>query len=121
MKLFRKIWVIADEVHQEATYTKKFKSIRKVLSQLGNPYNEDLEVISFHSISKGITFEGGLRGGYMELYNIHDIVKQMIYKAKAVRSWSNTIGQVSVGLMVKLKFYNNRLIRQLLKMPQTKM
>lgn len=66
------ILVIADEVYQENIYSKdrKFISFRKVLAEMGPPYNNEVEMISFHSISKGLMGECGLRGGYMEIHNL---------------------------------------------------
>jgi alanine transaminase len=51
--------IIADEVYQENIYTqfKKFISFRKIALEL----SIDSEIYSFHSISKGITGECGLR------------------------------------------------------------
>ena len=39
---------------------------------MGAPANQSLELISSNSISKGISAEGGFRGGYMELLNIEE-------------------------------------------------
>ena len=60
-----KLIIFADEVYQENIYAenKKFTSIRKVYKDL----KLESEIYSFHSISKGITGECGLRGGYMEI------------------------------------------------------
>ena len=56
--------------------------------------------MSFHSVSKGIQGECGLRGGYMELVNIDKEVMQYIFKLKALSICSNTFGQIAVDLMV---------------------
>ena len=37
---------------------------------MGAPYSNKLELASFHSVSKGITGECGLRGGYVEYWNV---------------------------------------------------
>ena len=39
------------------------------------PYN-NIELFSFHSTSKGLLGECGLRGGYTELCNIDEKVKE---------------------------------------------
>jgi alanine transaminase len=98
----KKLFVLADEVYQKNIYSenKKFTSIRKVLKSLGSPYEEDIEMASFHSLSKGLLGECGLRGGYMELHNVESYASKMIYKSKAVNLCSNTIGQIGVGLLV---------------------
>lgn len=49
-----KLFLLADEVYQGNIYTekKKFVSFKKVLSEIGHPYNQ-ICLASFHSISKG--------------------------------------------------------------------
>jgi aspartate/methionine/tyrosine aminotransferase len=61
------IILMADEVYQENIYAegKKFTSFRKVLYDMGEEYN-DVQLISFHSVSKGFLGECGHRGGYFE-------------------------------------------------------
>lgn len=61
----KKLTILADEVYQENIFhpTKKFISFRKTAEEL----KLDCEIYSFHSISKGIFGECGLRGGYMEI------------------------------------------------------
>jgi alanine transaminase len=55
--------------------------------------NLDSEIYSFHSISKGINGECGLRGGYMEITSKLDSkVKAEIQKAKTIMLCSNTLG-----------------------------
>lgn len=71
----KKLVIIADEVYQDNVYDPnvKFFSFKKVRSELPFPYNKT-ELISFHSTSKGMIGESGLRGGYMVLSGIdHDI------------------------------------------------
>jgi len=96
------ILVIADEVYQENIYSKdrKFISFRKVLAEMGPPYNNEVEMISFHSISKGLMGECGLRGGYMEIHNLPQTAEDVMYKLKSIELCSNTIGQLAVQLMV---------------------
>jgi len=66
------IAILSDEVYQENIYTesKKFISMRKVLHDLGEPYSNSVELISFSSVSKGLLGECGLRGGYFETHNM---------------------------------------------------
>jgi aspartate/methionine/tyrosine aminotransferase len=50
---------MADEVYQENVYIKEeipFVSFKKVLKSMGSKYN-DVELFSFHSISKGFVGE----------------------------------------------------------------
>lgn len=44
--------------------------LAQVLAEMGYPYSSSVELISFHTVSKGVYGECGLRGGYMELTNI---------------------------------------------------
>lgn len=60
---------------------KKFISFRKVALEL----NLNVEIYSFHSISKGITGECGLRGGYMEITTkVDPDVHFQIHKSKSI-------------------------------------
>lgn len=103
----KKLYVLADEVYQENIYVnKEFCSMRKALKNLGKPYEDDVELTSFHSLSKGLLGECGLRGGYMEVHNTDEYARQMIYKSKAVNLCSNSIGQIGVGLMVRIYLCN---------------
>ena len=43
-----------------------------------------VELVSFHSVSKGFLGEGGVRGGYMELHNIDPAVATQINKLMSV-------------------------------------
>lgn len=93
--------ILADEVYQENVYAadKKFLSFKKVLRDLGAAYN-NVELISFHSTSKGFTGECGRRGGYMELVNISECAREQLYKLMSINLCSNIEGQLMVGLMV---------------------
>jgi alanine transaminase len=100
--------LLADEVYQENVYTQArgFMSFKKVASNmLQSPDTAKsvaaLEMISFHSVSKGFIGECGIRGGYFELFNIADEVKAQLYKLASLTLCSNTHGQLSVGLMVR--------------------
>eukprot|EP01089_Gocevia_fonbrunei_P007727 TRINITY_DN189_c0_g1_i1.p1 TRINITY_DN189_c0_g1~~TRINITY_DN189_c0_g1_i1.p1 ORF type:complete len:470 (+),score=91.45 TRINITY_DN189_c0_g1_i1:222-1631(+) len=91
--------LLADEVYQTNSYIRPFSSFKKVLRDLGPKYN-DFELISFHSISKGVIGECGKRGGYMECIGIHPQVRDEFYKLASVSLCSNVVGQVIVDLMV---------------------
>ena len=96
-----KLVILADEVYQENIYkeNKKFVSMKKVLNEMPEPYN-NLELFSFHSTSKGFIGECGLRGGYMEFTNINTDVAAQIIKLKSIYLCSNTTGQITTDLMV---------------------
>jgi len=55
-----KVLLMADEVYQANSYVKPFTSFKKVLRQMGKQY-ETLELVSFHSVSKGGIGECGKR------------------------------------------------------------
>jgi len=97
-----KIVLMADEVYQDNIYTegKSFVSFKKVARDMGSKY-DDLELVSFHSVSKGFYGECGKRGGYMELTGFHDSVKQQIYKLASIGLCPNLVGQVIVDVMVR--------------------
>jgi aspartate/methionine/tyrosine aminotransferase len=74
-------------------YTKKSKwfSAKKLVGEMPYPFNL-LELFSFHSISKGLIGECGLRGGYLEGHNIDINVMKEILKLKSIVQCSNTCG-----------------------------
>lgn len=54
----KQIMLLSDEVYQKNIYVdKEFVSMRKALKNLGEPFNSNLELISFHSLSKGLLGE----------------------------------------------------------------
>lgn len=98
------IVLMADEVYQENIWKTgaKFYSFRKVAYDMGLlKESNGLQLISFHSISKGFLGECGLRGGFFELNGIDSDVADQIYKLASISLCSNTVGQVAVGVMVQ--------------------
>ncbi len=95
------ICLMADEVYQDNIWKKnaKFVSFRKVAYDM-KAFDNGLQLISFHSVSKGFYGECGLRGGYFEMIGIPDDVRQEIYKLASISLCSNTIGQVTMGLVM---------------------
>jgi alanine transaminase len=65
------ILILADEVYQENVYEDgaEFVSFKKVVADR----KSSVELVSFHSVSKGLQGECGLRGGYMELVNLEPV------------------------------------------------
>jgi alanine transaminase len=63
------------------------------------PYR-DVEMFSFHSTSKGLMGECGIRGGYTEMSNISNDVKEQLLKLKSIFLCSNSTGQLMTELMV---------------------
>jgi alanine transaminase len=91
--------LLADEVYQANIYTQKeFISLKQVVRELGNSF-DDLELISFHSTSKGLIGECGRRGGYMEVCGIHPEVRAEMIKLASIYLCPNLDGQVMTQLM----------------------
>ena len=95
------IVLLADEVYQRNVYAddKEFLSAKKIV--LETPGCENLQLVSFHSTSKGTIGECGRRGGYMELHNIDKYVQAQLYKLASSALCSNMPGQIAVSLMVR--------------------
>ena len=95
------IVLLADEVYQRNVYVddKEFVSAKKVV--LETPGCENLQLVSFHSTSKGLIGECGRRGGYMELHNISPYVQSQLYKLASSGLCSCVTGQIMTSLMVK--------------------
>jgi alanine transaminase len=102
----RNLLIFADEVYQANIYseTKKFHSFKKCLRELqrdseGEDF-ENVQLVSFHTVSKGLIGECGQRGGYVEYVGFSEGMALQMRKLAASTLSSNTIGQISVGLMV---------------------
>lgn len=96
-----KLVLFADEVYQDNIYEKgsKFHSFKKVLMELGAPYNS-MELCSFMSCSKGYMGECGIRGGYCEVVNLCPDVKAMLFKCLSAQLCPTTIGQACMDVVV---------------------
>jgi len=97
-----KLVLLADEVYQENIYDDdgEFYSSKKGAIELGFVEEDAIELISFHSTSKGIFGECGRRGGYMELQGIAPDVQEQILKLASSGLCSNVPGQIMTSLMV---------------------
>ncbi|XP_051884034.1 alanine aminotransferase 2 isoform X1 [Pristis pectinata] len=97
-----KLFLLADEVYQENVYSEgcKFHSFKKVLYEMGPEYFNTVELVSFHSTSKGYTGECGFRGGYMEVINMDPEVKAHFEKLLSVRLCPPVPGQVAMDVVV---------------------
>lgn len=98
------IVLMADEVYQENVYNTnkdEFVSCRRAAIETGLMEKDAIELVSFHSISKGVFGECGRRGGYMELIGIDKDVKDQIYKLASSGLCSSVSGQVMTSLMVR--------------------
>jgi len=97
------IVILADEVYQENCYFPEqfpFHSFKKVLRSMGEKY-QNTQLASFHSTSKGIMAECGMRGGYMEVLGFDQDIVQTLYKLRSIFLCPNVVGQLCVDLMVK--------------------
>lgn len=96
-----KLVLLADEVYQENVYSKdaEFYSCRRAARDIGLD-ESGLELVSFHSTSKGLYGECGRRGGYMELMGFDSAVRDQLYKLASSHLCSNTPGQIMTSLMV---------------------
>lgn len=95
--------LLADEVYQENVYykdTKPFHSFKKVKHEMGPEY-ANLELFSFHSVSKGFIGECGKRGGYVEFDGIGQDINDEYYKLASINLCPNVLGQLMVSLMVR--------------------
>lgn len=67
---------------------------------MGEPYASGVELASFHTVSKGSPGECGLRGGYVELVNMHPGTIEEVYKYASINLCPNTTGQAAMSLMM---------------------
>ncbi|GFY91415.1 alanine-2-oxoglutarate aminotransferase 2 [Actinidia rufa] len=72
----------------------------KVLLDMGPPISKELQLVSFHTVSKGYWGECGQRGGYFEMTNIPPQTVDEIYKVASISLSPNVPGQIFLGLMV---------------------
>jgi len=93
--------ILADEVYQQNIWSdkKKFVSFKKVIHNMPSPYNK-APVFSFGSCSKGFHGECGMRGGFLETFNVDKEVDVQLHKYKTISLCNNTIGQVMIDLVV---------------------
>lgn len=95
--------VIADEVYQTNVFRGKFHSFKAVLRRMQKQHPgtyDNLELVSLHSISKGMVGECGHRGGYFELVGFDSEVEASIYKFISIMLCPPVIGQCLVEMMV---------------------
>ncbi|GAA6043938.1 hypothetical protein JCM8097_000912 [Rhodosporidiobolus ruineniae] len=93
--------LFADEVYQDNVYhpNRPFVSFKKVLRELDPVYADNVELVSFHSISKGQTGECGRRGGYFELCNFSPEAEEQVYKLASIQLCPPVQGQIAVDII----------------------
>ncbi|KAK1403274.1 Alanine transaminase [Heracleum sosnowskyi] len=97
-----KLVLLGDEVYQQNVYQdeRPFISARKVLMDMGQPISKQVQLVSFHTVSKGYWGECGQRGGYFEMTNIPPQTVDEIYKVASISLSPNVPGQIFMGVMV---------------------
>ncbi|KAL3379398.1 hypothetical protein AABB24_000221 [Solanum stoloniferum] len=93
--------LLGDEVYQQNIYqdAHPFISARKVLFDMGPPISKELQLVSFHTVSKGYWGECGQRGGYFEMTNIPPKSVEEIYKVASISLSPNVPAQIFLGLL----------------------
>jgi alanine transaminase len=95
--------IMADEVYQTNVFIGEHTSFKKRLRQLQQEVAgkyDNIELVSLHSVSKGMVGECGHRGGYFELVNFDPEVQAQIYKFISIMLCPSVIGQCLVEMMV---------------------
>ncbi|XP_032422307.1 LOW QUALITY PROTEIN: alanine aminotransferase 2 [Xiphophorus hellerii] len=97
----KKLFLLADEVYQDCVYGKEseFVSYKRALAEIGAPLSDTVELASFHTASKGLMGECGLRTGYVELVNLDPAVMKYINNLFSTNSCP-VLGQVALDVMV---------------------
>ncbi|KAE8353731.1 pyridoxal phosphate-dependent transferase [Aspergillus coremiiformis] len=98
-----KLVVMADEVYQTNIFEGEFISFKKRLRQLQQEVPgkyDNVELVSLHSVSKGMVGECGQRGGYFELVGFDPEVTAQIYKLVSIGLCPPVVGQCLLELMV---------------------
>ncbi len=98
------ILLLADEVYQRNIYDPEYRpfiSFKKALMEMDDEkVRKGVELVSFHSISKGVAGECGRRGGYFECVNIEEEVMAQVYKMASITLCPPVSGQIGVDLLV---------------------
>jgi len=98
------IVLLADEVYQENIYeARSFHSFRKTARSMGFEDRPDsgLNLVSFHSISKGFVGECGIRGGYFECFGFDEMVLENVRKLSSISLCPDISGQLMTGLVAQ--------------------
>nr|AIT69946.1 alanine transaminase [Melanothamnus japonicus] len=91
------VLIMADEVYQTNVFKpSEFISFKRAVVEVGS----NVELASFHSVSKGVLGECGIRAGYVEIHNMDEETRQMLYKVVSVNLCSNVLGQAAVSIMM---------------------
>ncbi|CAB9524061.1 Alanine aminotransferase 2 [Seminavis robusta] len=98
-----KLVLLSDEVYQDNVYDEnaEFVSAKRAAWETGLLEQDAIELISFHSTSKGLYGECGHRGGYMEVVGMDASVEGHLYKLASSGLCPNLDGQILMDLMVR--------------------
>ena len=93
--------LLSDEVYQDNVYDGEFVSAKRAAYETGLLDKDAIELVSFHSTSKGLYGECGHRGGYMEVVGMDKRVESHLYKLASASLCPNLDGQIMMDLMVR--------------------
>lgn len=97
--------LLADEVYQTNLFerdTRPFISFKHALHTHPNvALRSELNLVSFHSISKGQSGECGRRGGFFEIVNVPGPVAEQVYKLASIQLCPPLAGQIGVDVLVR--------------------
>jgi aspartate/methionine/tyrosine aminotransferase len=96
----KQIPLLADEVYQENVYSAPFVSFKRVASEFVRETGKNIQLYSFHSVSKGFLGECGRRGGYLECFGVPSAFINSLYKYQSFNLSPNMAGQLAVAVMV---------------------
>lgn len=96
----KQIPLLADEVYQENVYSLPFVSFKRVACEFVQQTGREIQLYSFHSISKGFLGECGRRGGYLECFGVPKVFTDSLYKYQSMNLCANLAGQLAVAAMV---------------------
>ena len=98
-----KLVLLSDEVYQDNVYDEnsEFVSAKRAAWDCGLLEEDSIELVSFHSTSKGLYGECGHRGGYMEVVGMDSRVEGHLYKLASSGLCPNLDGQILMDLMVR--------------------
>lgn len=95
-----KLAILADEVYQDNVHVddKEFVPFRKLALEMGSK----VEIFSFHSVSKGVVGECGLRAGLVHCQNVDKGVMEQMYKMASISLCANVLGQALMASVVTM-------------------
>ncbi|KAM9848836.1 uncharacterized protein ACBR49_008116 [Aulostomus maculatus] len=98
----QRLLLLVDEVYQDSVFGpgREFLSYKKVLFEMGEEFSDNVELISFHSLSSACMGECGLRAGYMEIVNMDPQLMLFVDTMLCTEISTPVTGQLALDLMV---------------------